>query len=172
LAQPEGDGPGYNHDESLAWIKERYEWLPTLISRTLLEVLADADVRDSLRTLRERGWLDWHLLLAIYNGCLNYRARALVQRSGSAVSIQAALMELAKVPEPPTADPVPTTEFSLASLEKALDMASLATAERIGLDFKRARMPNVKAIQSLLGRRYGYFRDDCEHDDVLDLADG
>jgi hypothetical protein len=169
LRQIDSPGPGYNHDEALSWIKERYEWLPTLMSRTLPTLRGNTEIRQTLITLRSRGWLDWHLVLAVYNVCLNYRARPFTHKSRSTVDIRSAVAQLARIPEPDTADPVPLAEFTLASLEEALDMASLATAKRFGLDVQRANTPNIKAIQRLLTRRYGYLTDDCPHEDVLAL---
>jgi len=57
-------------------IRENYQFLPSLLNQTLPRALSDPDTASGLRRLRNDGWLDWHIFIAIANAALNIRANA------------------------------------------------------------------------------------------------
>jgi hypothetical protein len=75
LDGPQGLHPDYSESESLAAARNRYKNAPPLLRKTLPRVLANRTTRRTLQDLRQQGWKDWHLLLAIENVQFNYLAK-------------------------------------------------------------------------------------------------
>jgi hypothetical protein len=79
---------------------------------------------DTVAVLRERGWLDWHILLATHGVAKNARLHF---RSPHSPDDLEAVRELFLAPEPED-DPVPLRFFSVAALEQALEVTLPASA--------------------------------------------
>ncbi|GAA3250767.1 hypothetical protein ACFO1B_44030 [Dactylosporangium siamense] len=170
LGPPTTPGPGYEHKEALEAVRRRYaNTLPTL-RYTLPRLLADAGFRTVVANLRTEGWLDWHLLNAIASLVAFERVR----RSGLPLPprTQADAEMLHRVrfhPEEPDDVRVPPREFTEDALRMQLNASVLVTLTNFDLQTNQ-RTPNFGAIFDLLGRRYGYWTDDVEHDDVFPEA--
>lgn len=161
-------GPGYDHDASLNDIRESYQFLPALLTQTLPQALSDPGTAAGLRRLRDDGWLDWHILLAIANVAFNVRANAagLLDRPLATAKEQ---RELAHAPETPDSPPIPLAALTAESLRKAMQLAVLAIAKRRWGLLSAAQTPNTAAFRALLTTRYG-FADDIPHRDLLSDA--
>lgn len=165
LAFPTTFGPGYDRDESLANISEQYEFLPTILTRTLPYALSNAE--STLRALRAEGWLDWHLLLALANASFNTRAagRGLLTPNADPSSQR----KLAHTPERPQDPPVPLAALTPAALRQTFGLATLAVAKRRYGLLSPTQTPNFQAFRDLLDARYG-LGDDVAHLDLLTEA--
>jgi hypothetical protein len=166
LRIPTHPGPGYGRDESLAHIRENYEYLPSLLTQTVPRALADVGTLAGLWRLRDEGWLDWHILLAIWNVAWNIRAKAAGLLHPNAP--EQPQRELAGTPETADSEPIPLTALSPDSLRQAMQLTVLSIGTRRWRLLSGTQTPNMAAFQALISMRYG-FRDDVPH---LDLFDG
>ena len=161
-------GPGYNRDASLENIRENYEFLPQLLNQTLPRALSDPGTVAGLQWLREDGWLDWHILIAISNVVLNIRANA-IGLLDHPLATQREVHALSLTPESADSEPIPLAALTPESLGHAIQFSMLAVAKsRWGL-LSATRTPNWKAFRALLAARYG-LSDDVPHRDLLSDA--
>ncbi|WP_091471022.1 hypothetical protein [Paenarthrobacter nitroguajacolicus] len=164
LKQPTSYGPGFSETEWREMIRERYE--AKLISFTLARVLRNTTCRGILSELRDEGWLDWHLLLAIFNVATNYRVR---QELGSSTPSPAHFQQVSQVVpsriETSETPNIPLHHFSKKALQDAFGLATLSVAKRLGLHIDRDT-PNIEGVRHLLDRRYGFMQD-VPHPDLL-----
>ena len=173
LQLPATAGPGYDRDASLENIRENYEFLPGLLNQTLPRALSDPGTATSLQRLREDGWLDWHILVAITNVALNIRAAAagLLDRP---LATQREQQALARTPETADSEPIPLAALTRESLSYTMQVAMLAIARRRWRLLSPTQTPNLTAFRALLATRYGW-NDDVPHRDLLSdvlTADG
>ncbi len=170
LLKPTTQGPGYDRADALTMIRENYEDLPLLLAHTLPRALADAPTTAGFRALREEGWLDWHLLVAIINAAWNVRAHSsgLLSRTDSQAREQ--LKRLALQPETAQSTPIPLAALTPDKLRGALHAAVLAVALRRWKLSSSLATPNVEALAELLKSRYCYATDDVAHRDLLSEA--
>ncbi len=168
LRLPSTVGPGYDRDASLENIRENYQFLPSLLNQTLPRALSDPDTASGLHRLRNDGWLDWHILIAIANAALNIRASA----TGLLDRPQATRQEqhtLAHTPETAESEPIPLAALTPEALSDVMQIAVLAIARRRWGLLSATQTPNLAAFRVLLTRRYG-FSDDVPHRDLLSDA--
>jgi hypothetical protein len=161
LAFPDTPGPGYTLAHSHDELRFKYEDLPRRMRPTLAALRQAPAFAATVAVLRERGWLDWHILLAIHgvakNAWLHYRAP-------HAPDDLEAVRELFLAPEPDD-DPVPLRFFAVSALEQALEVTLPASASTMWKLTLRQHPIDVDAARRLLITRYGWASDDIEHDD-------
>lgn len=147
-----GPGPTFSEATARELLMSRYENLDGAFDRTLESLRADGEFLNVVIVLRRRGWLDWHILTAIFNITLNHRldpAQHFDWRDGL---------------ETEASEPVPTSLFTLDAMEFARQLSMMSLLKHWGLEL-RQETPNTRAIESFLADRYGYWRDDVEHQD-------
>jgi hypothetical protein len=168
LRPPATPGPGYDRDASLENVRENYQFLPSLLNQTLPRALSDPDTAAGLRRLRDDGWLDWHILIAIANAAFNIRASAagLLSRPLAAKPEQHALAHTAETAD---SEPIPLAALTPESLRDAMRVAVLAIAKRRWRLLSATQTPNPTAFRALLTTRYG-LSDDVPHRDLLSDA--
>jgi hypothetical protein len=64
----------YDHVKALDYIKNRYKNIQPCIYITLEKLKVDSEFRRYINSLRSEGWLDWHIVLAMMNFMVNYKA--------------------------------------------------------------------------------------------------
>ncbi|MGV9309535.1 hypothetical protein ACWDLG_39730 [Nonomuraea sp. NPDC003727] len=161
LEFPDMPGPGYTLSHSQDEVRFKYENLPRLMRPTLAALRQAPAFAATVTVLRERGWLDWHILLAIHGVAKNARLYYRPQHSPNDLE---AVRELFLAPEPED-DPVPLRYFSLTSLEQTLNVTLPASATTMWKLMLRQRPIDIEAARRLLIARYGWASDDIEHED-------
>ncbi|MDX3101628.1 hypothetical protein [Nonomuraea angiospora] len=161
LEFPNIPGPGYSLSHSQDEVRFKYENLPRLMRPTLAALRQAPTFAATVAVLRERGWLDWHILLATHGVAKNAR---LYHRSQVSLDDTEAVRELFLAPEPEN-DPVPLRYFSLSSLEQALNITLPASATTMWKLTLRQHPIDIDAARRLLITRYGWASDDVEHED-------
>lgn len=158
LVQPAAYGPGFSETKWQKMIEERYE-LSTLVSFTLARILRNDTCRRILAELRDEGWLDWHLLLAIFNVATNYRIWCeLGPDSSSPEALRRVTPDFIHRRETSETPNIPLHYFSKDGLRNAFDLATLTVAKRLELHIDRDT-PNINGVRRLLDRRYGFMQD-------------
>lgn len=165
LEQPTSYGPGFSETTWREMIEERYE-LAALVGFTVARILRNDTCRRILAELRDEGWLDWHLLLAIFNVATNYRIwRELGPDSSSPEALRRITPDFIHRRETPETPNIPLHHFSKDGLRDAFELATLTVAKRLGLHIDR-NTPNINGVRRLLDRRYGFMQD-VPHADLL-----
>jgi hypothetical protein len=162
LAWRSDAGPTYDRAAALNAIALRYERIPRLISRLMQRLEADDAFLAAVGELRERGWLDWHVLQALANAAMNRQ----LQREGLATHghLEAAnrrareLMESGSIDD----DVLDSLVLTIDDLEFARRSSIPLVIRVYGLELNQST-PDFAAIDRLLGERYGYWTDDVDH---------
>jgi hypothetical protein len=123
-------------------------------------LLASGGFAPSVRELRERGWLDWHILGAIHSAAASYRVNRDVQTGRRDPTDSRIKMG----PEDPD-DPVPLEEFHLAALEFHHDANNLSSFVKTWNRSVRLAFVPLEAVAEMLRRRYRHYDDDIDHGD-------
>jgi hypothetical protein len=166
----DGLGPTYSQSAAEELIQLRYDRIPSQFSFTLNRLNSSEPFRKTVRILRRKGWLDWHILLAIANIVINQRA-ALRTKAKGEHSVAEIAMNYENVvhltlSESETEDSpiVPESEFSIAKLESSRRMTLPIFLNNVGLELHQ-NPPDLGAIQKLLDARFRYWSDDVPHED-------
>jgi hypothetical protein len=166
LPARQGPGPGYDPAQGCQAAANRYHNLQPTVRYTLPRLLKDPAFRITVASLRKKGWLDWHLLLAVSqivaNSRLHLNSNNLSQLSAEERS---RIAEELFRPEEPTDTQLPATEFHETALRKHLQISAFSTASALGLSPPAG--PHAENMLRLLGERYGYWTDDAEHQDLF-----
>ena len=158
-----GRGPTYSRDRANELLQTRYLNLANGLRITVEMLASSEEFRHTVETLRARGWLDWHILAAIFNIVMNFRfPRNRFNMLSEEANKQAT--EAAFRPESPTAEPVPIGLFTLDAMNQNREFAMLALLNHWGLECQQGT-PDIPAIERLLADRYGYWDEDVPHDD-------
>ena len=121
------------------------------------------EFRLTAEALRAKGWLDWHIMAAIFNIVMNYRFP--VGRDDLPLEdAKSEMMRAAFRQESATADPVPIGLFTLDAMDENRQRAVLPLMKHWGLELQQ-KTPDIPAIEQLLADRYGYWDNDVPHED-------
>lgn len=168
MAWPLSPAPGYSAELAREMLATRYEQLPALMTVTLRSLRGDRRFATTVALLRRRGWLDWHILTAIFNLVLQVRlGRAGLSRAEVQVTEQGreAVKDLAFTPETDDDPPAPLLPLlNLEQLNRGRQMALASLMLHWGLDLHAGGL-DIEAAERLLAERYGYWTDDIEHPD-------
>ncbi|WP_166850856.1 hypothetical protein [Isoptericola sp. BMS4] len=154
-------GPGYDPDRSREEIEHRYADLPSRMRPTLDALRDDSAFIDVVATLRDEGWKDWQLLIAVHNVAKN--ARHTFRSPGSPEEARK-MRDVFMTPEP-EGDPVETDLFTAEALRNALLLTVTSSAQTWwDLVLRPEPLPSA-AVLELLRARYGWSEDDVDHTD-------
>ncbi|USQ74858.1 hypothetical protein [Ornithinimicrobium cryptoxanthini] len=161
-------GPGYDRDESLQAIRERYEVANEALRFTLPRLLSDQAGRATIVRLRNDGWLDWQILVALVNTSMNWRMKRAGIQPG--VGDPRRALDLAREPETSASPTMPLSEFADGVVDMHIFTQTVSVAQRWKLR-GRSEAPGENAMRDLLTRRYRYAADDIPHRDLLNCLD-
>lgn len=161
LAMPITPGPGYDQEHSHAEVEHRYRDLPPRMIPTLDALRQDEAFAATLAVLREEGWSDWQLLLAVHNVAKNARLTLLAPATREEAK---AMTKRFMAPEPP-GEPMPTDLFTADALREAIRMTVGSSAMSWWKLTLRLNPLDSDATMALLRVRYGWATDDVDHVD-------
>jgi hypothetical protein len=156
-------GPFYSEEEQLNAIQRRYENSVRPIRLTLDRLTERDDFTNLVDKLRNEGWRDWHILMALANLAVNYRASVSASPS-SPESAQEATLEYMNREEDEDSIPIPMDLITEENLRRKLKTGMLASLRGLGHEINVATPP-FEAVSEFLGERYNYWDLDIEHDD-------
>jgi hypothetical protein len=167
LAWQSGPGPGFSEGKAAEMAANRYDIVTSLLRNTLPALAAAPRFQQVVAALRAEGWLDWHMLTAVYNIAGNYRleqaglntAERLRTADGQRESIR--LFRTSAIDQ---GDPIPPEIFTEAAMRNGRIMALASLIVNWGLE-SRQRTLDYPAIEQLLASRYGYWSIDADHTD-------
>lgn len=168
MAWRSAPGPGYSAEQAREMLSTRYEQLPALMPVTLSALRGDRRFATTVALVRQRGWLDWHILTAIFNLTMQVRLGRAGLNSMEAQATEhgrQAAKDLVFTPEAEDDPPVPLAPLlNIEWLDQGRQMALASLMMHWELDLHAGQF-DVKAAEQLLAERYGYWTDDIEHRD-------
>lgn len=168
VAWRDGPAPGYDQGAELETIKHLYQELPATIHRSLPLLLEIPEFRATIAALREEGWKDWHILLALANAAANYRAPSRgIDTRRLTEEMRRSFLEMFRQPERVTDPLLPLTEVTADQLRGHLQLAVAAGMKRRRLE-SRFEFPPFDAIFLFLRHRYSYWENDVEHAPIFE----
>ena len=163
LRWKDGPGPTYSGDQANELLQTRYQNLAKGLRITIPMLASSEEFRLTAEALRAKGWLDWHIMAAIFNIVMNYRFP--VGRDDLPLEdAKSEMMRAAFRQESATADPVPIGLFTLDAMDENRQRAVLPLMKHWGLELQQ-KTPDIPAIEQLLADRYGYWDNDVPHED-------
>ncbi len=169
LASKINDSPLYNHDKAIENIKRRYKNCIGVIHLTLERLKQSEKFITELSRLKVEGWLDWQIVLALYNNILDLKAKNLLAQNGKTYAndeewledFQKTFHEIRFKDETETYVEIPINELIGENLELQLKQISAHVLKSFGLEDK-SRFPNFEALKSFLNERFRFHEDEVE----------
>lgn len=169
LSAKKNDSPLYNHDDSINNIKGRYQNCIRVIHLTLDRLKQSQEFKTELSRLKGEGWLDWQIILTLYNNIVDLKAKNILAHSGKKYEteeewledFQKTLHEIRFKDESETYVEIPISELIGQNLEIQLNQISAHVLKSFGLENK-SRFPNFEAIRSFLNERFRFQKDEVE----------
>lgn len=156
-------GPGYDAQESLQHIENRYMRFAKPIKRTLEMLGSSPDFLTTADKLHAEGWKNWHLLAAVFHITMNERIR-----TSRSYTTQGEFKRQTKVfldqEETQGTQLFPASIYSEEELRFHLSVFANSVLKTVGLELHQ-ETPDTSALMEFLGQRYNFWADDVEHPD-------
>jgi hypothetical protein len=150
-------------------IAYRYDTIPKLLNHTLPQLSTDPNFAATAQKLREEGWKDWHLLVAVAGIAMNARARSRgIFTSTVTPAVARRFRGLYDEPESATELIEPSSAYSEDELRLHLGLAASSGVATNGMSIDLTPVPQDELIE-FLGSRYHYWSDDVPHDTIVGL---
>ena len=162
-------GPTFSQEKAEKHLKTRYRTLCHVLQQIVPYIRDDPMFRDTLAQLRGEGWLDWHILQAIYNIILNRRINRIATTLG-ADNAHRVFERVMRSPEVETVEGVPAALFTYEAMQHQRRTDMLSLLKHWGLELHQPT-PDFSAVESLLGARYGYWDHDIPHSNPFPNGD-
>lgn len=156
------DSPGPTYDRSSAEqaLRNRYERIMPSIRYTLPRLLRVPSFRQTIESLRQEGWLDWHILTAVSCATINERLNREPTDEHDPEALDQVYQTLSEEKE--EWEPVPLNIFEPGVLQFCLHTSMLSTLKVLELECHQLT-PDFHAIEEFLRHRYNYWTDDLPH---------
>ena len=155
----------YDKKKSEEMIKNRYKNCVSSMWLTLKQIIPSKEFQNLKNLLRQKGWKDWHILLAIDNLVITYRMK--IKGIHTLEEYKEYSKEFLKK-EQENAVKVHLNEFTEEKMSEALNGSMLSTLKLLGFSFP-LRSPDFQKIEDFLKEKYNYFNDDVAHDNIFEI---
>ncbi|WP_027374290.1 hypothetical protein [Chryseobacterium sp. UNC8MFCol] len=167
LSANKNDSPLYNHDDSINNIKGLYQNCLRVIYLTLERLKQSQEFKTELSRLKGEGWLDWQIILALYNKIVDLKAKNLIAQNGKRYKteeewiedFQKTFHEIRFKDESETYVEIPISELIGQNLEIQLNQLSAYVLKSFGLENK-SRFPIFESLRSFLNARFKFDKDE------------
>lgn len=161
LATMDAISAKYDHDRSIENIKNRYNNTLKGLEVSLPLWEKHTEFRTLIHELRQQGWLDWQILIALMNYVINTKVIGYV-RSITATdegerkaAFEAEFSRIFKLNESECYIEIPVECLQTKEFHFSLDKMPIDTLRSFGLQNNMA-YPNFKAIRSFLNKRFNF----------------
>jgi hypothetical protein len=157
----------YSEDDSLAQIKGRYENALKGTHLTIEHIKKDHGYKKWIGDLRSKGWLDWQILMAMYNHILSYKASLPIRRQSfpneeaQRHAFESEFQKIRRDDESVNYVQFPLEYFIGHEFELQLNHTGYLVMKTWGLE-NLASFPNFPAIRDFLNHRFNYGIDDIK----------
>ncbi|AOX44905.1 hypothetical protein [Microbacterium sp. BH-3-3-3] len=163
----------YDHDETVANIERRYQRMMPIGRVTIPRLARTERTAIVLHQLRDEGWRDWQLMMAITNIIGNARPgwEGLKVAVDSPPEVRERASALLLREELDTDPQLGSDAFTRDKLLAALEFTALLTLPSYGLH-RNTPTPNAAAVLTVLRDRFNFGTDDAKHDNLLAATPG
>ncbi|WP_080054420.1 hypothetical protein [Spirosoma aerolatum] len=165
--------PLYNQEQTLTYIKNRYDNFDKVISMTIRSWMADKRGQEIVTELRNEGYLDWHILLAMKHVIFNYKTNYIVRQRGPFASrkeyedvFNGIFNTIRLENESDNNIAVPIELIFSDEFRFWVSQVPVWVLESYGLE-NEARTPHATAILSFLIKRFNFQVDDVTHKQLM-----
>lgn len=168
----EGLSNKYNQGQSLKRIDERYQNTYKNLSVSLSIWESNPEFQELIHGLRENGWLDWQILMALMNYVLNAKANAYMESVTITDEIERRkafekeFFRLQKLPENECYMEIPVSWFKSKDFEFYIEKMPVDTLHSFGLG-NNMKYPNFSFVHLLLNKRFSFNVDDQQDNNPL-----
>ena len=157
----------YSEYDSLSQITGRYKNALKGAHLTIKHIKKDQGYKNWIDDLRSKGWLDWQILMAMYNHILSYKASLPIREQSFPTdeayrgAYESEFEKIRRDDESVNYVQFPLQYFIGDEFELQLNHTGYLVMRTWGLE-NRARFPNFPAIRDLLNHRFKYGIDDIK----------
>lgn len=163
----------YNPSDAVQNIGNRFQKAVRNIHKTLASLKQDAGYGLWLQVLREEGWPDWQIVVAMMNFMLSYKANRIVERREVATSaeyqatLKAEFQRILQRDEVELQMEFPLLAFQSVEFRRSLEQMPLISLNSFGLE-NNARFPDFSAVRKFMNERFNVQGDtNDEHNPLL-----
>jgi len=149
-------------------IKARYQKSVPSIRLTLKSIVQTRNFQVLKENLRNQGWKDWHILLALFNLVMNYRMEKL-GISGNVIAMEKFYQEYPYKEEKDDAIKIPLEEINEVNMKRSLQVSMLATLKGFGFSLE-GKLIKPEEISNFLAEKFNYWDDDVDHEPIFDIV--
>lgn len=159
--------PLYSEQESREQISDRYQNALKGVHLTLDHIKKDSGYNDWLSDLRKKGWLDWQILMSMFNHVLSYKAtlplkgKSFPDEKSYREAYENEFHKIRRLDDKENYVQFPLDYFKGPDFELQLNSTGNLVMKTWGLE-NFASFPNFSAIRELLNKRFNYDKDDVE----------
>lgn len=162
----------YNPEKALENIQNRFKNSYKCIHITLEKLQNDKEFHQIIKNLREEGYLDWQIILAMMNFMLSYKSQEIINRAMYKTeneyveALQKSMSNLLKLDEKDCYIEFPPKAFTSIEFRKQLSIIWVYILRVLGLENK-SRYPNFDVIKEFLDIRFNMKSDNTDLDNPL-----
>lgn len=169
LSAKKNVSPLYNQENSIINIKGRYQNSIRVIHITLERLKQSQEFNSELSRLKGEGWLDWQIILALYNNIVDLKAKNILAQNEKRFSseeerlenYQKIFFEIRFKDELETYVEIPINELIGQNLKIQLNQVCIYVLESFGLKNK-PRFIIFEKLRSFLNERFRFQEDEVE----------
>ena len=162
----------YKKKEAIENIKGRYNNCLKAIPITLDELKKSQEFSEKIINLRRKGWLDWQILMALFNTIINLKAQNILRQNGEKYmsdqewveDLQKTISEIMWLDEEETYVEIPLYIIYGENFDLQIQLLPIHVLESFGLESK-SRFPNSNALKEFLNERFWF-----NTDDIMELS--
>lgn len=157
--------PYYSQGDSHKQIAERYKNSLKGTHMTIEQLKTQTGYNEWVAKLRNQGWLDWQILMAMYNHILNYKAddalrgQTFANEEAGREAFNKEFQRIRYLDDQDYFVRFPLDYFEGPHFELQLNHTGYLVMQTWGLE-NRASFPNFPAIREFLNNRFNYDKDD------------
>lgn len=165
-------GPTYSEKESKELLENRYSTLIPLVQNLINDLKIHDDFLLNIAEIKSMGWLDWQIFGGIYAISTNYLTNMEISkrvRLGEKLTADLhkdLFQKYTKHSSQFAGKDFPYEIFSEKNIGSQLLMNMISSIRIYGLEM-RQQAPDFQAIGKFMGKRYRYFIDDVEHEELF-----
>ncbi len=169
LSWKNGIAPIYDYNKNIECISNRYKNSLELVEITLEQLNQLPEFQETVEYFRNKGWLDWHILITVTNIALFHKARLNKKNATHFQEVQQEFMRLYQIPEKDNHAPLPLHIFNKENIEWQFNLGILSVLNSYGLEYHGVEAPNIEAIKELLIQRFNFLTDDVKHENPFQV---
>jgi len=160
LKYKSGLSPKFDENIVLKNIKRRYESAVIPIQITLASIIKNPNFENTLKRLRNEGWLDWQILMAISSAVISHKAH-LMGINRQMLDDMSKVQKLGTTPEKENFIVIPENVYSYDNINLYLKIGLGTILRSYGLK-NHGETPNFDKIREFLNLRFKFNEIDIE----------